>query len=449
MNRLLIIGASDAGISAALCARELSPETQVTVVARDHYPNFSICGLPFFLSGEVSDWHTLAHRTAADLEATGMKLLLDHTAASVDADGHTVTLRDRNGETVAREYDKLIIGTGALPATVGIQGVDQPGVFLLRWMADAFAVDAYVREHGPRDAVIIGGGYIGLEMADSLRKRGLNVRVLEYAPQVLTTVDAELAQIVADELERHGVLESTGVGIQRIETRNGRPFLVGPDFQTDADLVVVAVGVRPNTALAESAGVTTGVRGALQVNRRMETNVRDVYAAGDCVETYHRLLDQQVYMPLGTTAHKQGRVAGENAVGGDAVYGGSLGTQVVKVFDLVAARTGLRQHEAAAAGLDPLTVQVDTWDHKVYYPDATRLHVRLTGDRVTGKLLGGQLLGHRRAEVSKRVDVLAVALHHGMTVDGLNELDLTYTPPLSSPWDPVQMAAQAWVKAHT
>jgi NADPH-dependent 2,4-dienoyl-CoA reductase/sulfur reductase-like enzyme len=220
-----------------------------------------------------------------------------------------------------------------------------------------------------------------------------------------------------------------------------------PDLSVKADIVLVVVGVRPNTGLAEGAGVGTGARGALQVNRRMETGVPDVYAAGDCVVTYHRLLDSDTYLPLGTTAHKQGRVAGENAAGGSRVFEGSLGTQVVKILDLAAARTGLRDHEAAAAGLDTLTLGTRAYDHKVYYPGAREIAIRLTGDPATGRLLGAQMVGHAHTQIAKRVDVAATALHHGMTVDALNALDLSYTPPFGSPWDPLQAAAQAWSHA--
>jgi NADPH-dependent 2,4-dienoyl-CoA reductase/sulfur reductase-like enzyme len=220
-----------------------------------------------------------------------------------------------------------------------------------------------------------------------------------------------------------------------------------PDFAATADLVLVVVGVRPDTDLAVAAGVQTGVRGALRIDRHMRTNLPDVLAAGDCVETWHRLLQRPTYLPLGTTAHKQGRVAGETAVGGDRAFAGSLGTQVVKVFELAVARTGLRDPEAAAEGFDPVTVASVQFDHKAYYPGAHQLHLRITGDRHTGRLLGAQLVGDHRAEVAKRIDIPAGALFHHMTVDGLNDLDLSYTPPFGSPWDAVQLAAQDWVRA--
>ena len=212
-------------------------------------------------------------------------------------------------------------------------------------------------------------------------------------------------------------------------------------------MVLVSVGAVPRTDLASSSGIETGIKGAFKVNRRMETSVLHVFAAGDCVETWRRLLNRYTYLPLGTTAHKQGRIPGENAIGGGRAFAGSLGTQVVKVFDLVVARTGLNDAEARQAGLDSLTVEEKVWDHKVYYPGAKHLHIQVCGDRRTGTLLGTQMAGHIDAEVSKRVDIFASALFHGILVEELNDLDLSYTPPLSAPWDAVQAAAQAWNRA--
>jgi NADPH-dependent 2,4-dienoyl-CoA reductase/sulfur reductase-like enzyme len=262
----------------------------------------------------------------------------------------------------------------------------------------------------------------------------------------MPTVDVELGRLLGAELGRHGVQVVTDVTVKAIHRQDGRLLVAGePGFAQPADLVLVVVGVRPDTDLAAAAGIQTGVRGALRVDRRMRANLPDVLAAGDCVETYHRMLERPAYLPLGTTAHKQGRVAGENAVGGDRVFAGSLGTQVIKVFDLAVARTGLRDDEARHAGLDPLTVASVQYDHKAHCPGARQLHLRLTGDRRTGRLLGMQLVGDHRAEVAKRVDIPAGALFHGMTVDGLCDLDLSYTPPFGSPWDAVQLAAKDWM----
>jgi len=449
MPHLLIIGGSDAGISAALRAREVSPAWEVTVVVADRYPNYSICGLPFWLGGEVADPQDLAHRKAEDIEAHSIRLLLEHTAQVIDPHGRRVTVMDGAGRSQDIPYDSLVIATGAVPARPPIQGLELPGVFFLRTMADGFALRDHLVARSPASALVVGGGYIGLEMAEALARRGMQVTLVEYLPSVLTTLDPPLGSLVGEELNRHGIAFATGVAVQAIDRQGQRLVVSGSGgFQVQTDLVLVATGVRPDARLAAAAGIETGRWGAIRVNRAMETNVPHITAAGDCVETYHRLLERYVYLPLGSTAHKQGRVAGENAVGGQATFAGTLGTQVVKVFDRVAARTGLRDAEAREAGFDPLTVQVETWDHKVYYPGAHTLHLRVTGDRRTGRLLGAQIVGHRAAEVSKRVDLFAAALFNGMTVEALSDIDLSYTPPLSTPWDAVQMAAQEWARVR-
>ncbi len=446
MRHLIIVGGSDAGISAGLRARELDPGCEVTMVVADRFPNYSICGLPFYLSGEVQDWHALAHRAITEIAGAGIHLLLDCTVQAIDMASHRVFLVDEREQTRQLSYDRLIIATGAKPLRPYLVGLDLPGVFLLRFMADAFALQQHLETQAPRSALIIGGGYIGMEMADAFTRRGLSVVVVEHAASVLKTIDTSLGSLVHAELARQGVRVETGVRVERIE-RDGTHLRVtgSPSFQVDADLVLVAAGVEPRSDLAREARIEVGERGAIRVSRLMETNVADIYAAGDGVETWHRLLGRPTYLPLGTTAHKQGRIAGENAVGGTREFAGTLGTQVVKIFDLVVARTGLRDEEAIQAGFAPLTVETRTWDHNVYYPGAHEVYIRLTGDRETGRLLGAQTIGHIRAEIAQRIDVFATALFNGLDVEDLNDLDLSYTPPLSSPWDPVQQSAQAWV----
>ncbi len=445
MFHILVIGGSDAGISAALRARELDPASEVTIAVADRYPNFSICGLPFYLSGEVDDWHTLAHRTVSDIENAGVRLLLEHSVSSIDPIAKEVSLGSQQGNARNLRYDRLIIGTGAESIRPKIDGIDLPGVFLLRWMDEAFAMQQYINDRQPRSAIIVGGGYIGMEMADALTYRGIDVTVVEFFDSVLTTVDPEFGEKVQKELEAHGVRIATGVAVDGIVRAEDKLVISGSNnFSATGDLVLVAVGARPNSELARSAGVEIGLKGAIKVDHFMRTSVPGIFAAGDCVETWHRLLDSYTYMPLGTTAHKQGRVAGENAVGGNRRFQGSLGTQAVKIFDLVAARTGLRDSEAVAAGFDPFTVEFETWDHKAYYPGAEKLYIRLTGSRTGKELLGAQMLGHKHSEVSKRIDVFASAIYNRMRIDELSDLDLSYTTPLSSPWDPIQMSAQAW-----
>ncbi|WP_250124234.1 FAD-dependent oxidoreductase [Chroococcidiopsis sp. CCMEE 29] len=449
MSRLLIIGGSDAGISAALRAREVNPKVDVTVVVADSFPNYSICGLPFYLSGEVPDWHNLAHRTAEEIAGEGIELLLDRTAQIIEPTNKIVTAVDRQGRSHSLKYDRLVVATGAASTQPrSIEGLDLPGVYLLHSMADSFAIHQHLTTHAPESAVIVGGGYIDLEMADALTHRGISVTVVQHSESVMKTLDPSLSEIVSEELQRHNVEVVTGLAIETIEQQGTQLLVKGEGFQTTTDMVVVAVGVKPAADLAQTAGVATGIKGAIKVNLRLETDVPDIYAAGDCVETWHRLLKKYTYLPLGTTAHKQGRIAGENAVGGNREFAGSLGTQVVKVFELAIARTGLRDSEAADAGFDPFTVAFETWDHKAYYPGAHKLYMRITGDRQTNRLLGAQIVGHHQAEIAKRIDIFATALFHNMKIDQLNDLDLSYAPPFSSPWDPIQMGAQAWVKSQ-
>jgi NADPH-dependent 2,4-dienoyl-CoA reductase/sulfur reductase-like enzyme len=448
--RVVAIGGSDAGISAALRARELDPSVDFTVVLADAYPNLSICGIPYYVSGEVGDWRNLAHHTIADLEATGMELRLDSRVAAIEPEAHRLLLE--GGEGIP--YDALVVGTGAVPVRPPIAGLDRlgpaDGVHLLHSMGDTFELMRTLEEAPARKAVIVGAGYIGLEMAEALTTRGLEVTQVEQLPEVLPTVDPELGALVRAELRRNGVevrCETVVEGIATASNSSGRLEVraAGPGGEAltiAADLVLVVVGVRPDADLAATAGAKLGVRGAIAVDRQMRTNLPDVFAAGDCVVTYHRLLGE-TYVPLGTTAHKQGRVAGENALGSSREFAGSLGTQVVKVFDLVAARTGLRDHEATAAGFDPLTVAATADDHKAYYPGARPIEMRLSGDRASGRLLGVQLVGHRDSEVAKRIDIPATAIFNEMSAEAISDLDLSYTPPLGSPWEAIQAGAQA------
>ena len=321
---MVAVGGSDAGISAALRARELDPGAEVTVVAADAYPNFSICGIPYYVSGEVPHWRNLAHRTIADLEATGMTLRLDTTAQRIDVPGRKLLVTGPGGEELLA-YDKLVIGTGAVPVRPPIAGLDTlgpgDGVHLLHSMGDTFALMHTLTETSPASAVIVGAGYIGLEMADALTVRGLQVTQIEQLPEVLPTVDPELGALVHAELAARGVEVLTGTTVRAISKappggagrlRVEAVTAGGEPVTRLADLVLVVVGVRPEVSLAVSAGATLGARGAISVDRVMRTGLPDVYAAGDCVITHHRLLGE-TYLPLGTTAHKQGRVAGENA----------------------------------------------------------------------------------------------------------------------------------------
>jgi len=462
---LVAIGGSDAGISAALRAREFDPKTEVTVVVADRFPNFSICGIPYYVSGEVTHWSNLAHRTIADLEDAGMTLRLDTVAFAIDAENRKVQVRDVNNLEVAIPYDGLVVGTGAVsvrPPIDGIDGIDgekcldeTDGVHLLHSMGDTFAIMKTLEESSPASALIVGAGYIGLEMAEALIARGLEVTQIEQLTEVLPTVDSEIGSLVNTELAENGVGVITGTRVTSItQAATGSKARLEVQAVSErgstkifADMVLVVVGVRPDAELAASCGVETKPNGAIIVDKQMRTNLPGIWAAGDCVVTHHRLLGE-TYLPLGTTAHKQGRVAGENALGGSREFAGSMGTQVVKIFDSVAARTGLRDSEARTVGFDPVTVASQADDHKAYYPGSNRISIRYTGDRVTRRLLGVQLFGNRRAEIAKRIDIAATAIFNEMRIDDISDLDLSYTPPLGCPWDAMQVGAEAWVRAR-
>lgn len=438
----VLIGGSDAGISAALRIKELDPQAQVQLFLADEYPNFSICGIPFYFSREITDWKTLAHRTRQDILDRGIEVFSNHWVSAIDPRRKTITTKRKTFD-----YDKLLIGTGAQSIKPPIEGINSKGVFTLRWIGEMLEIDQFIEREKVQKVTIVGGGYIGVEMAGGLRLRGLEVDLVEFLPAVLQTLDEPLGKIVGDELTKHGVKIHTNTRIENIgQTASGIIVKGSNSYQNECQLVLVVVGASPNTSLAASAGIETNEKGVIKTDLKMETRVQDIFAAGDCTETYHALLRQNIYLPLGTTAHKQGRIAGENMVGGKAEFKGSLGSQVVKVFDLVAGRTGLHDRDCERFRLKHSTVESEHWDHKVYFPGAERMKIRITGNPETGQLLGAQILGAKDSEVAKRIDIFAIAIHNNYAVKDLNHLDLSYTPPLSSPWDPVQMAAQEWLK---
>jgi NADPH-dependent 2,4-dienoyl-CoA reductase/sulfur reductase-like enzyme len=443
MKKLVIIGGSDAGISAALRARELNTEIIPTIIVSDNFPNYSICGLAYFISRDVTNWKNLAHRTIEEIKKAKIDLLIEHTAQSVNTKMKQVTIADKNGNLKMIEYDKLIITTGGLSVKPNIPGVDYPGVLFLRWIPESIDIDEFIAEKKPKTTLIIGAGYIGMEMSEALTRRGIKVTVVEFLESALPSVDVDIGNKIRDILIKNGIIIYNRVSIESINRIKNKLVVKGSDkFEISTDMVLVSVGSVPNSKLGQAMGINTGIKGALKINLKMETNIPDVYAAGDCVETWHRILQKYTYLPLGTTAHKQGRIAGENSVGGNSYFEGSLGTQSVKIFDNVAARTGLNEKEALQEGFQPVIADIETWDHKVYYPHAEKMFIRVIADKKSRKFLGAQMLGAYKSEISKRIDIFAVALFHGATVDEFSNYDLSYTPPLSSPWDPVQMAAQ-------
>lgn len=443
MNNIIIIGGSDAGISAALRIRELNSDVRPLIIDADRYPNFSICGLPYYISREVRDWRSLAHRTREDLVNEGLELLLEHTVKGIHPNTKQITAIDKTGASKELQYDKLLLTTGALSQKPDISGIDKSGVFFLRWLPDCLKIDEFIKESKPKTAVIIGAGYIGMEMTEALAKRGLQVTLVEYADTVLPSLDRELSEKLQATLAKNNVTVATQTSIESIELNNHRLLVKGTNqFERLADMVLISTGSIPNSHLGKSIGLDTGLKGALKVNCRMETQLSDIYAAGDCAETWHKVLNAYTYLPLGTVAHKQGRVAGENLLGGHKEFAGTMGTQSLKFFDNVITRTGLNEQEALRAGLTPISTDLETWDHKVYYLKAEKIHIRVTADRDSRRILGAQMIGAYGTEISKRIDLFSAAIYHELTVQEFSDYDLSYAPPLSSPWDPVQLAVQ-------
>jgi NADPH-dependent 2,4-dienoyl-CoA reductase/sulfur reductase-like enzyme len=447
LKRILIIGGSEAGISAALRAREVYPIVGITMVTADKYPTSTICRLPVLLGGEAVEWGAIAHRSGEEIEKMGIRLLLEHRARNIDVEAKTVEFSDRSGRTRRLPYDRLILATGTSPGGPAVAETDLPGVFFLRGTEDSVAMGRYVAKRHPRSAVVVGSDGMGMEVADALSRRGLSVTMLARSGKVLNTVDPRLQDMVRVELGRNGVKLIDRIDVTGLEEQEGRLSVRNTqEVPIRTDLVVLADGSSPRTDLAKAAGIPTGTQGAIRVNRAMETSLPEIYAAGDGAETWHRLLKRNVYLPFGTTAQQQGRVAGENAAGGRAEFVGTLGTQAVRIFDLVIARTGLRESEAREAGFDPITSEVEVRDDRGGLPGATPMRIRVTGDRRSRQLLGAQIAGHRNTGISKRIDVFATAISAEMSVDEMLDLDLSYSPWWSGTWDPLQTAALEWIR---
>jgi NADPH-dependent 2,4-dienoyl-CoA reductase/sulfur reductase-like enzyme len=439
--RFIVVGADAAGMSAASEARRVNPDMEIVAYDRGDFASYSQCGLPYLIGGVVEDRQTLIARTVEEFAARGIAVKLGHEVVGLDPVRRVVRVRQRNEGVTEHSYDKLLLATGASPVPSSVPGFDLAGIFHLDVMEDALNLQAYLREHQPRRAAIVGGGYIGLEMAENLRRLGLTVYLVQRGSQLFPAVDVDIAVPIDDELARHGVeTELCETVLEGCEGAHGRVVAIQTSQGTvPIDLVLVATGVRPNTALAEAAGVDLGRTGAIAVDDHLRTSVPDVFAAGDCAEHWHRLLRQPAWVPLGTTANKQGRIAGNNAAGKDEAFAGIVGTAVVQIFDLEVGRTGLTEREAVEAGLHCVTATLDSTDHAGYMPDGKSLTVKLVAERDTGQVLGGQAVGY--GGVAKRIDVVATALYAGLTVEELTRLDLAYAPPFNSVWDPIQVTA--------
>lgn len=452
-NPYVIIGGDAAGMSAASKLKREQPNAEVIVFERDRHISYSACGMPYWIGGVIeSDRQLVILTPEVARKRRGIDVRTFHEVTRIDPAAHVVYgRRTDNGQEFTQPYAKLLIATGARAARPPIRGLDLPGVFTLRSLSDGQRIHSYIKEHAPRRAVIIGGGYVGVEMAEALRDLDMEVHLVELLPQIMPNLDPEMVEPVTAHIVEKGAAIYTSTEVEAIEnTGSGLRVLTThtadrTESVLEADLVLVGTGVRPNSELAADAGLKLSVGGAIAVNAMMQTSDPDIYAAGDCVAHYHQVLEEPAWIPLATSANKGGRIAGDNMAGGREKFPGILGTAVVKVFDYTLSATGLTESAARQSklfGTDGEFVGsavIENKDKAGYWPGAEMLKVKLVFDRRDGRVLGGQLAG--KAGVNKRIDIIATAITARMTVNDVGLLDLSYSPPYSPTYDPIAICA--------
>jgi NADPH-dependent 2,4-dienoyl-CoA reductase/sulfur reductase-like enzyme len=468
-ERVLVIGGVAAGMSAASGAKRVRPEMEAIVIEKDYFISYGVCSLPYYVSDDVQDINDLISLTPKIAEdERGIKVLTRHEAVGIDVGEKLVRVRDlEEGRESAMTYHKLIIASGALPIKPLLVGIDLEHIFTVRTLQDSIDIKKYINEWSTFDtclgsaecfytnrfgdkkrtmkAVIVGGGYIGMEMCESLRKRGLQVTIIEKADRVLGTMDLEITRIVEEKIKSEGVMLSKGTSVRGFDGEQNRVRKVLTDTgECDADLVLLAIGARPNSDLAQKAGIELGVAGAIKVDPYQQTNIPDVYAAGDCAEAIHLVTGKKAYIPLGTTANKQGRVAGENAAGLNKRFEGIAGTAVTKIFDLEVARTGLSTIDAQREGLRFFSSTITGRSRSTAYPAGKPITISYLVEEDSGRLLGAQMVGQEG--VAHRIDTLATCLYGRMTIEDVARLDLAYAPPFATVWDPILVAANVALK---
>jgi NADPH-dependent 2,4-dienoyl-CoA reductase/sulfur reductase-like enzyme len=441
-ERMVVIGADAGGMSAAAQARRRRDRTQLEIVVfdRGHYTSWSACGLPYLVGDLVHDPEDLIARTPEQFRASGIEVELGSDVVAIDVSARVLRVRGPDGLRT-EPFDQLVIATGSIPVRPDLPGAQAAGIHGIQTLGDGIALRADV-DAGARKAVVVGGGYIGLEMAEALHRRGLEVCVVERAAQPMNTLDPDMGAMVADTIRGLGIELHSGVPVESFATgTDGRVTAVRTsEGVVDADIVVLGLGVRPASELAANAGIEVGATGGIVTDARMATSADGIWAAGDCAEIFHRVSGRPVAIALGTHANKEGRVVGVNATGGSLMFPGVIGTAVTKLCDYEIGRTGLSEREAAAAGFVSVSAKIEATSRAGYYPGSSAITVKLIADAHSGRLLGAQVIGREGA--AKRIDVLAAAIWNEMTADGFSQIDLGYAPPFSPVWDPVLVAAR-------
>ena len=439
--RLVILGGVAAGTKAASRARRLDPKMEITVYQEEPEPSISECGLPYFLSGVVEERERLVARTPEKFAQKEIEVLVRHRVERIDASAKRLIVHDLDaGKTFEDGYDRLVVATGARAVLPPIPGADLEGVFELRFLTDADRIKSYVEENSPKKATIVGGGYIGLEVAENLCGLGIECSLIEGEDRVALAYGPEVSERVEAELQAHDVNIFTG---EKVDEFTGEGRVQGVRFgdtELATDLVIIGVGISPNVELASEAGAELGETGAILVDKHMKTSIPDVWAAGDCVETTDLTSGEPAWIPLGDTANQMGRVAGTNAATGEDTleFPGTLGTGIFKVFDLGVGKTGLSEEAAADAGFETVSASLSVYDRAAYYPGAGKVFLKLIADRATGRLLGAEAAG---SSSDKLIDICATALWGKLSYPDLVNIDLAYSPPYGPTLSPVIQAA--------
>ena len=439
--KIVIVGGVAGGATAAARIRRLDEKAEIVVFERSGYISYANCGLPYYIGDVITDAEELTLQTPESFYSRfRVDMRVYHEVTAIHPDKKTVSVKNlQTSEEFEESYDKLILSPGAKPTQPRFSGADLDKVFTLRTVEDTLRIKEYINENHPKSAVLTGGGFIGLELAENLRELGMGVTIVEYAKQLMSPFDSDMASFIHNEMRRHGVKLVLGRAVEGFEEKDGGvKVLLKDDAPLHADMVVLAIGVTPDTAIAKEAGLELGIKGAIVVNDRMETSVPDIYAAGDAVQVKNFVTGEDVLISLAGPANKQGRIIADNICGLDSRYKGSQGSSVIKVFDMTAALTGINERSAKAAGLDAETVILSPMSHAGYYPGGKVMTMKVVFERDTYRLLGAQIVGYEG--VDKRIDVLATAIRAGMKATDLKALELAYAPPYSSAKDPVNMA---------
>ena len=439
--KVVIIGGVAGGATAAARLRRLNETAEIVVFERSGYISYANCGLPYYIGGVIEEPEALTLQTPENFFARfRVDMRVRHEVTAIHPDKKTVSVKAlETGEEYEEHYDKLILSPGASPTQPRLPGVGIGKVFTLRTVEDSFRMKDYINAHHPKSVVLAGGGFISLELAENLRELEMEVTIVQRPKQLMNPFDPDMAAFIHGEARRHGIRLALGHTVEGFAERSGGVDVLLKDADPlHADMVVLAIGVTPDTVLEKEAGLELGLKGSIVVNDRMETSVPDIYAVGDAVQVKHYVTGQDAVISLAGPANKQGRIAADNICGGDSRYLGSQGSSVIKVFDLTAASTGVNETNAKKAGLDVDTVILSPMSHAGYYPGGKLMTMKVVFETGTYRLLGAQIVGY--AGVDKRIDVLAAAIHAGLTATQLKDLDLAYAPPYSSAKDPVNMA---------